>query len=632
MRVIPVHCVLFCYFGSLRTFVHSTDWVDDLTRCIVESSKFRLVKLLTRLEHAKFLEDPLTDEFLAGLMQQLPLLRIDFKEDFELPANSVPDETSWERTPIDTTATLFLLVVESPDASSAPMIRDFIETVANMATYHYNPKYLALFFVRKRSDSLEEILQFAWTQKMLDFTLLELAHPGVSKFLGANGSAPVVPLVHQLNPFKKEYSRTPWKSRATDLFPDKVSDLWGFPVRVKAINHPPFSVAKFNGLEEPTEIGGANLFLIQTLLRKLNATVKYFPAAVERNASNVLRSLYSVTELQKIDISSTSSASYTVSWNDTQRTAPILVDKFCALVPILPKLETLVSTSFFLANLSSFSLILFFWIFARFMRFESPFWKLFDIGCVLFGVSTTRQPRANVERITFACLLAISAIYSSTIYSSITDISLQKNGEVEFESFQDLIASGLVPHMHPFEIDRTAKIFQGADHWKDYKKITVRIFNSLDCVEVAVKHKNVTCFMKKIKARYVIDKSMGHGKAILKVAEPCFWTESFSFLLGKRSPYRWKLDKLISRLHRAGIVSKFYRDDISNGKKLSYEREASITEEQESMLALRYQLMSIAIVGYSISIAAFVLEIIYHRITVYRKSKLRPIGLLPYTE
>lgn len=623
MNIIGIFFVLSWYFGSWRNFVESANWVDDLTRFIVESPHYRQVRLMTRLDDTESLENPSLEKLIVGIMQEMPLLRTNFDGNFTLPINSVPDEKDPDRTPIDTSATLFLLVIDSPNGLPVPMTKRFIRAVSKMATYHYSPKYLMVSFSENRSDSLEEVLQYAWSRKVLDFTIIEATQPDVSQYLLAPKSSAVLPIIHQLNPFKKEYLRENWNKNTINLFPNKFDNLYGYPLRIKAVNNPPFTVAEFNDRDEPIKIGGAHLRLIKTFIKELNASAKYFRPTLKSTSSDVLRKSYVLADSLKIDITSSGSPIFSTSWNDTLRTVPILVDKYCAVVPIVRKSETPISTDFFLVQFMSFILVLIFFTTARLLRFKSASWTMFNIGCVLFSVVTTQQPRPTVERIAFACLLIISAIFSSTIYTAITSISLQKNSEIEFKTIEDLAESGLVPYLHPFQLERTEELFE--DIWKDYEKVSVPLFNTLDCVDIAVKHKNVTCFMERIKSKFVVDVTKYQGLPILKIAHPCFWTDSYGFAIGKRWPYRSKFDKMISRLHSTGIIEKFFQDDIRKANQFNDDlHDYAQTTDSENMAALDRELLIIAIVGYSASIVVFIVEIIYHRIIMRRKSKLYP--------
>lgn len=59
------------------------------------------------------------------------------------------------------------------------MVKNFTDAVAEISTYHYSPKYLIVSIAREPSDHVEELLQYAWTKKSLNFTIVELVEAEV---------------------------------------------------------------------------------------------------------------------------------------------------------------------------------------------------------------------------------------------------------------------------------------------------------------------------------------------------------------------------------------------------------------------------------------------------------------------
>ncbi|XP_043274279.1 uncharacterized protein [Venturia canescens] len=426
MYIIWLFCLL-AYFGSPRNFVESTRWVDDLVSQIVENLEFRQVKIMTRLDDNAIIENPLFDELCEKLTQNLPTLRINFGENFEFPVNSVSDETVQARTPIDTSATLFLLVIES--RNSLPITttkKNFINAVAEMASYHYDPKYLMISFVPEKSNSFEELLLYAWAKKMLDFTIIELVQPELPRRSILVESSVASPMMYQLNFFKKEYVRKVMTG-IDDLFPSKVDNLWGHRLRIRI------------GSAMPSILLDVNMYVTSIFAKKLGSSRTYIPRGPS-NASDVWRSMYINMEEENFDLQGEPEPYFLSNgWNHTLKTVPtILHDAFCAVVPIKRISKRSVSANVIAAYILSFSIILIFWLFMKLLSFQTYPWRMFNIGRVLFGISIAQQPRGNVERIIFTCLLAIFAMYSSTIYASITDITMETEDEVEFKSLADL--------------------------------------------------------------------------------------------------------------------------------------------------------------------------------------------------
>lgn len=162
---------------------------------------------MTNLAANKTSDNPLAEELFVKLVLDLPTLRINLAEDSALLVSSVPD-CNETMTPIDTSAILFLFVIESRHALPMGVVKKFIEAVAKMSTYHYNPKYLVVSFVLESSDSMSRKCCFALgPRKILDFTVIQLTQPEAPNWIfGTNRSVPLQ-IVHQLNPFKKQSTR-----------------------------------------------------------------------------------------------------------------------------------------------------------------------------------------------------------------------------------------------------------------------------------------------------------------------------------------------------------------------------------------------------------------------------------------
>lgn len=188
------------HFGVKRQ--KSRQW----TRFIVETLEFKQVKILTRLDKNENFENPLNEELLVELMQKIPTMLINFEDDLKFPINSVPDDELGPKTPIDTSATLFLMLIESSNGLPTSMTERLLDTVAEIANYQYNPKYLIVSLVQKPRDNIDALLEYAWSKKMLDLTIVELAGPKVPRTSILIERSVALPKIHHLNPFKKEYT------------------------------------------------------------------------------------------------------------------------------------------------------------------------------------------------------------------------------------------------------------------------------------------------------------------------------------------------------------------------------------------------------------------------------------------
>ncbi|XP_043279298.1 uncharacterized protein [Venturia canescens] len=624
MYMIKILCAwIFLCFGIAKNAPERTNWLDNLAKRIVEKSKFRQVRLLTRLDENEHLQDPIVEDLIIKLMYHLPTVRINYGKDFQIPGKSRAKDIIDPRFPFDTTATLFLLIVESLDTSTLSMAKRFIDVVANMASFHYSPKFILITSVTDiRNFSLEELLEYAWSQRLLSFTILELPEKKTDArrwrvpksddfFFGPNDSRSTLPIIHELNPFKKEYTRIKWTRKdGHELFPNKVGNMWGHPLRIRALDIPPFSIAKFNEDGEPIEIKGSNMELIKVLADRLNASIKWIPQMENENLYNIddpFRVVYNLMELEKIDMESYLAPQYSVSTNNTLRTTSVLMDKFCAIVPIIYQVKVPISIEMCKAYLLSCALVLTFWLLAKFLHFDASFWKTFNICRVLFFVPIGIFPKTNAERMIFASLLVTAGIISTNLYTSLTDISLETTLPREMKTFENLDDSGLIPIISSFFFNKTFGNVTGALlNLKNKAKTSMR---SQDCPAIAAKYKNVTCCL----ATLGVDLKAGNesNAPTLQIAQPCFWYDSTAFTIGKRSPFRSHINYIIWNLHSAGFIKIWYEDRESS-RQLSFTKPDAILEKRFNPYIIRVILFAIIIVGYSTSMLVLLAEIIIH--------------------
>lgn len=584
------------YLGFGFKFVICTAWVDGLTRFITETSEFKQVKILTRLDKDENWENPLCEELLAELMQKIPTMLINFGDDFKFPVNSVPDDELGSKTPIDTSASLFLMLIESPNGLPTPMTERFLDTVAVMANYQYSPKYLIVSFVQKQSNNIKELLEYAWSKKMLDLTIVELAEPKIPKTSILIERSVALPIVHYLNSFKNEYTAKEWTADLNNFFPDKVKNLWGHPLTISTYEGRNFKLA-----------GNA---LFQRMFER------YFNLSLRR----VDPSSFSYSEVHEhVDLSSSSKIFRYDTWDDSLRTSWMESDGVYFVVPISFKPETSISADFFIAISLSISVVFIFWIVIKRLGMISYPWRPFNIGRVFFGISISHQPRPTAERILFTSLLAIFVIYSSIINGAITGVTVQKIDPVEFNTLEDLADSPLIFYGTPRDIQYASHAF--ADLRNISKDRLIESSYPLCLMNIA-KHENMSCMVSKKSAINVMVAMNAYGTAIVKLAGPCLVTESFGFKVGRRSPYRSSFDKFILRAHSTGLIDKIFNQEY---RKVEILTEKQINKKPEFKDELHKQLIVISIIGYGLSILVFVAEIIYHRIFIFKKSKVRPL-------
>ena len=596
---------LLSFANIHETYNTSVEWVDSLTTYITRNSNINQVTFFGNPEHPIH---PNMAEILIKVMENLPIVQINAKE--LMVQNSSILANACDRS--STSLYIYYHDARTTNKSFNKIIKSIVECFGFKA----RPKVLLILVTRLLHDSLQELLKYAWTQDLLDFTIIELcANEEQKKKIGVISSS-TIPVIHQLNPFKKMHMRQNWTYN-NEWFPNKLANMWDYPLKIGVIHRPPFSLTKFNQLEEPIEFNGPDSELIKNVGRVLNFSrnLLNFGKLLRNTRFNVSDSkLENIFESRKVDIFS---HPISVSSQEILRSESIAKTKFCAIVPVLPRITLSLPVSFVVAPLISFAIVISFLAVKQMFRFRGQIWQPFNILRVLLGIGVDRRPMGNADRTIFLCLLFVTSIFSTNIYEALTNISLRTDGEIEFRSFEDLDSSGLTLMIELSKYNKTFAYSDGVlNNLK--KKTLIRLKSNEDCLHMAVEYKNVTCIMSLARYHVSIESIESKKRKQLKVAEPCFWIATNELYLAKGSPYRSRINDALTTLRESGFINKWYNFESYSRKSFREEHLISIPERKENMRLIRNQLLAIAIVGYSLASVALIAEIVASKIVKYR--------------
>ena len=581
----------------------SLQWVDSLITYITQNSEIQQLTFFENPEHPMHHN---MDEILIEVMKKVPTVQIDTKE-LTVENSTVLENTS------DISSTLYIHYHDS--RATIILLNNIIDSIVECFGVKTRPKLLLVLVTRLLHDSRKELLEYAWTHDLLDFTIIELCgtEEKSEKTIVVESSV-TIPVIHQLNPFKKMYIRQNW-THEIEWFPNKLTNMWAYPLNI-GIFDSPFSLMKLNEFQQPIEFYGPDGELTKDIGRLLNCSfnlllfTKFLPHI--NNISDL--DWQKVLESRKVDILS-SPLPFITGVN--LRSEFIDETRSCAIVPVLSKMTLPLSVSFVLAPLASFAIVISFSILKEMFRFRGRIWLPFNILRVFFGIGVNDRPTGNADRTIFVCLLFVSSIFSTSIYEALTGISLRTNGEREFKSFDDLDNSGLIPMIRAGGYNKTFAYSDGA--LNNIKKKTLITTNTKEnCLHIALEYKNVTCIMTHAEFQDSI-KSIGSEKRKqLKTAKPCFWKDLDTLYLAKGSPYRFRINDAIRMLRGAGFLSKWYNVETGLSKSSGGKHLQSLPGSKENMRSIRNQLLAIAIVGYSMAFLALIVEIITFKIVKYK--------------
>lgn len=183
----------------------------------------------------------------------------------------------------------------------------------------------------------------------------------------------------------------------TNLFPDKLRNLYGYPLRA-LISH---KVENFN-----------NLLAYETTLQiseAMNTSVKDVSMKKGFQLLNTQFSYFDSYDFYK------EPQIVNDTFKNIEKLENTIINKYLEVVAVVPISKTLKyqvkRENFIIPGIFIISLIFIIWAISRLLKFHSH-WSILSITQMIFGMSVSKEPKINSERILF-----IFVFFSWTIYS-----------------------------------------------------------------------------------------------------------------------------------------------------------------------------------------------------------------------
>lgn len=220
------------------------------------------------------------------------------------------------------------------------------------------------------------------------------------------------------------------------------------------------------------------------------------------------------------------------------------------------------------------------------------------------GFGLPREPRRVPERILFGCLLVISILFSSLIYSVVTSVKIQFVRKLKISTLKKLYESEILPLITPVLYLRLLSVSEGTGR-KLLQKSVHKAYSIRECAEMSMKYKNVSCFVNSEEADKLIDQLKnddGQPRGLfLGPITPVNWRHMF-FQSG--SPFVGRFSELERRVMQSGLVNK-WKSDSSNKRSCTHYEEKEIVSQK-----LQLQLYMVLAFGYGLAFLVFLIEIL----------------------
>lgn len=449
-------------------------------------------------------------------------------------------------------STLYV-IVENDDKDGAYSKRtfDMLNLFVEFSPLPSKPKCLMIFLSENTllDNTLRNILLRAWALKFLDFSII--------KFNSDYGA-----VVYNYNPFTRSCSVNDFKERV-DIFPDKLQNMNGYPIKLAVYNDSYFLNVKQNS-ENQTEVEGISYPFFDIFSRKLNFTMT-FSIYKPYNYSSLLDNLFKKLENNEIHAIPITMMSNTFLYGNNHGIGRAIVEsKLVMIVPILPvskvRIAPVILVYLFIFIIMKFILT----VAVLFLKLPPKNWQMLNLFGMLLGMNSQYRPQKLVEKIIFLTVAFLSMKYSSDILVKLVSYVDLVSEEQPFNTFEDIIESKLPIYGMKLMIEKIEELPQAIKSKILYKA------SAFDCVKIVNENKSAICIAPCVMAKLLVEMyGRRNGIPIMKIAGPTFNQDYAAFPFERSSPFMERIDSITQRILESGMKEswKYMQKSIKNLQK-----------------------------------------------------------------
>jgi hypothetical protein len=528
------------------------------------------------------------------VMDDVPTTMIDFKM-LDFSENKKTFSQSFKDIQKDVS---FYIVLHYLSHESFDSFKYMIDSFVKFEFYSSRPKFLIICFGDGNvyDDIYARILKYAWLNKFLDFSIIEI--------LDNNSSQ----LLFHYNPFFEDFSKTIF-GEGISLFPLKLNNVNKYPLKLLGCNYAPFMT-----FTKDTEVYGINVNhlyfpLVVLAAESMNFNIVYIHC--KEGKGTLADSLQSAREhFLRHDVNIfllPSPLTYEIP-HSSRLAIEYLTGDFIAIVPILS------SPNFMnMAYIGQFIFTIVLIITAvtcsiKIFQIKKIKFNFINIFQVLLGMSAYIVPKKSVERIFFLCVTIIAMSFSTDFYSQFVNMNVIQT-TTEFNTYEDIVKSNLVPYINREAYNIVLSNYDDP-FVEQIKAKTKFLKNDSYCIEVLKKTRNITCIMYRVRAEFETRKYWNTTeKQIMKIAKPVFNQQlmAYSFEIG--SPYISRLNELFRRHFECGLWLTWY--NTREVRKTAEFAKSNSRVESENV-GLANELISVLTFGYIFAFILCLVEIAVH--------------------
>ena len=596
----------------------NTTWLNNLIDYARNDSKLYEVLLMTKQDDKNM--NSKVEEIISKISRQIPTLKISFQE--AIKKKNQYDSSSQFNKDLRRTS-LIVVIYKIQKGDNLLILIDPIEYILKLCKASISPKFLIILVQEQKNYSYETLLRRMWSKKILDATVLEIKEKKLSQNRFTQRYQENI-TIHYFNPFKNTMIKEGYSS-TTSWFPDKLRDIKKHPVTVGLYNLPSSTTVESNK-NGVIVANGPDVELIRTISKKINFEVIW--KDIEQNGNMMLNygdkkeHWFKMLERGTLDMLVPQLGLYVTCQDDIECASGTRIVSLIVAVPVFREKSELSTEWNIFHAIVIFSFTIIIWFLSRQLHFERNNWNILQLIAIIFGLVASREPKKTVERIVFGSILLACLLYSSVIYTSITENASNTGSNKKFATLKDVLSSSLRPMIKQTVQIIFRKRTDGVRKKLLEKAIPYSLNSEAYCIDRLIKNKNIACIGRKDVIKFLIKNKRDdcYAPAVMIVEEPFTYTTISVLTMEYKSPFVKRIEGITAKIVESGINHKWTITDYDVLPRAKTASGSCSSSMPESTL-LRKQIIYTLLFGYICSVVAFGGEILAYYI-IRRKNRV----------
>ena len=436
-----------------------------------------------------------------------------------------------------------------------------IEFLINLSSSKIRPRHLFIIITQKKisTKKINEMLYHAWSNKFLDTSLLQ--------FLPEDKICQNNIVLHSYNPFSNIYLDNCY-SLGTKIFPNKIRDMFQYPLKVSLIKRIPAVNFERNPSGYPININGSDYGRLLIWAEYFNFSFKLVAPDIIGYGEPINDSI-SLTVLDLVvqgDIDLTGNEIYLhlalIDFKSQkyylhgERTHIGWVEPFVALVPVYPVPLWTVRLNATFVLFVILGHVNFIYLLLKICRFSRRHWRPHYILQMILGNSAPILPTRTIERLMFVFLFLLSQEVSAQLFNQLIGINFNELYKGPFETLEDLVMSDITVEMHPTHMNMT---FNDGDPLLQQLGRKIKLVEDMmNCPKRLSAGKHIACLIDHSIAWIHVQKSnRGYGSK-MKILKHDFWSAPKGTIFSAASPYVAEFNRIMKRVIETGVCWKYF--------------------------------------------------------------------------